>query len=327
MTLVRRRTVLAASVGLPFGVRAQQPRGRRVAFLAQIRRPEPFDSHIFGTLARSLRELGWLDGQTMAMDWRFGNGDVSAVPGLAASLLQAQPEVVIVAGTISAVVMRRATTTVPVVFGNVTDPIAAGLVQALARPGTNCTGIASQQAQILPKLFEVVQEAVPSAARYALLVNPKQQAHAGLLPALQASARGRTARIVAHGVTTPAEIEAVFPAMQREGVEVVLVPVEGLFIQQRAQLAEQARRHRMVLAGVDDDLADAGALVTYGADQHGMFRRLATFADRILRGAQPQDLPVELPPAFVLTLNRRVERALQLQLPYALVVRADRIVE
>jgi putative ABC transport system substrate-binding protein len=321
-----RRQLLVAAAAWPFAAVAQ-PRVRRIGFLAQIRRPEPFDSHIFGTLARALRELGYVDGQNLAIDWRFGQGDVAALPALAAALVQAQPELVVTAGTLSAVAVRKASTTVPVVFGNVSDALGAGLVQSLAKPGTNCTGVVTLQSGILPKLLEVVLEALPGATRFALLTNPLQPASARFLAGLHEAPKARSVRVAGYGASKPPEIEAAFAAMQKDGVEVLLVPVEGLFIQQRAQLVELARRHRIALTGVDDDLAEAGALLTYGADQHAMFRKVAGYADRILRGAAPQDLPVEQPSAFVLALNRKTERALQAQLPYALVVRADRVIE
>jgi putative ABC transport system substrate-binding protein len=327
-SLLSRRRVLAAALAAPWASRAQlrgQP--RRVGFLAQITRPDPFDPHIFGSLAKALRELGYVEGQNLAMQWRFGGGEVARLPALARELADQQLEAVIAAGTLSAIAMHKATSTTPVVFGNVSDPVGAGVVQSLSRPGTNCTGIASLLQGMMPKLLELTREALPRADRVGLMINPLQPSHAGLLAGLQPMAQSRGIRLAQFGATTAAEIEQGFAAAARENMDAMLLPNEGLFIQHRRLIAQQGARYRLPLVSVDDELAPLGALLTYGADQHAMFRRLATYVDRVLRGGRPAEIPVEQPTQFLLSVNRRAEADLQLRVAPSLLIRADRVIE
>jgi putative ABC transport system substrate-binding protein len=234
--------------------------------------------------------------------------------------------VVVTAGTLSAVAMSRATKTVPVVFGNVSDPVGAGIVQSLQRSGTNLAGVTSQLEAMMPKLLEVMLEAVPGIARLALLTNPLQVSHAALPARLAGLALARKVRLMPYAAANPEQIDAAFSAMAREGAQAAIIPLEGLFIQQRRQIGGLALRHRLPVGGFDEELAQQGALVAYGPDQHVMFRKVAGFADRILRGAKPQDLPVEQSSDFVLVVNRAVETELRLQLPHSLLVRADKVI-
>lgn len=322
-----RRTVLALGAALSAGPLAAQPaRTWRMGFLAQIARPEPFGPHIFGTLSRSLAQLGYVEGRNLSMDWRFANGDVAALPRFATELAAQKLDVVVTAGPLSALAMRKATTTMPVVFGNVPDPVGTGLVQSFHRSGTNMTGVANMSGTMMAKLLELALEAVPRASRLALLVNPQQPSHVGMPAALAAQAAKRQLRLTAYPAAWPADIDAAFDAMVRDGTELVLVPLEGLFIQQRAQIGALALRHRLPAAGLDEELSGHGALLTYGADQHVMFRKVAGFVDRVLRGTPPQDLPVEQASDYVLIVNRGVESALRLQVPPSLLIRADRVI-
>jgi putative ABC transport system substrate-binding protein len=270
--------------------------------------------------------LNYVEGQNLAMDWRFAQGDVAALPTLAAEIVKSQPEVVVTAGTLSALAMHKATQTLPVVFGNVSDPLGAGLVRSLNQGGTNMTGIASLSSPMMPKLLELLAETYPAATRMAVLFNPLQPSHAGILRSLEPVAAARRLQLKGYPAATPRDIAEAFDAMTRDGVQAVMLPVEGLFIQQRAQIGELGASHRLALAGIDAELADAGALLTYGPDQHAMFRRMAVYVDRILRGAKPQDLPVEQPSTFVLAVNRKAERALQLRIPATVLMRAERVI-
>lgn len=325
-SLTRRRFVAvttAAAASWPLsGIAAP----RRIAFLAQIARPEPFETHIFGTLAAALRNLGYVEGRTASIDWSFANGDVAALPGLAASIVQAQPEVVITAGTLSVVTMHKATKEIPIIFGNVSDPVGAGVVKSLNSPGTNVTGVLNFSSPMMPKLLEVLLDAVPRVGEVGVLVNPLQPSHAGILDSLRPLAQARRVRVVGFPTATASDIESAFSAMARDNVRALVVPVEGLFIQHRKMIAELAIKSGVVLAAVDSEFADAGALVTYGADQHAMFRTVADYADRVLRGTRPQELPVQQPSAYIMAINRRTEKALQLQLPPSLLLRANRVI-
>lgn len=324
--IITRRGFVAAAPFLLAPAFAQTTRVWRAAFLAQIARPEPFEPHIFGTLARSLRQLGYLEGRNIAMEWRFANGDVESLPRLAADIVARNPDIVIAAGTLSAVAMRGATGTIPTIFGNVSDPVGFGLVQSFHRSGTNMVGVTSQLTVLMPKLVEVMLEAMPKAARLGLLMNPQQLSHAGFVASLTPMAERRQVRLMPYKAANPQEIETAFAAMAKDGINAAVVPRDGLFIQQSRQIGELALRHRLALGGFDEELARHGALLTFGSDQHIMFRKVAEYADRLLRGAKPQDLPVEQASDYVLVLNRKVEAELRLQLPESLLVRADRVI-
>lgn len=323
---MKRRNFVVTSLGAALGFPAVAQRVARVGFLAQIKRPEPMEPHIFGSFLKGLRERGWIEGRNLQMDWRFGDGDVSLLPALAAALVASKPDLIVTAGTLAAVAARDATTTIPVVFGNVSDALSTRLVQSLSRPGTNMTGVVNLSAGMMPKLLELLLEAVP-ATRVGLLVNPKQPAHQGLLEAVSRAAEPRRASVTEYRVATPTDISDAFASMQKSGVKAVVVPLEGLFIQHRPQIGALALAHRIALASIDAEMSDVGALLTHGADQHDMFAKVAAYAGRILDGGKPDQLPVEQPTRFLFVVNRKTERALQLQLPPAVLLRADRVIE
>lgn len=324
--IITRRSLVAMVPFLLAPAFAQPARVWRAEFLAQIARPEPFEPHIFGTLAKSLRQLGYVEGRNLAMEWRFANGDVESLPRLASEIVGRNPDIVIAAGTLSAVAMRKATTTIPTIFGNVSDPVGFGLVQSFHRSGTNMIGVTSQLTVLMPKLVEVMLEAMPKASRLGLLMNPQQVSHAGFVASLTPMADRRQVRLMAYKAANPQEIEMAFAAMAKDGVDAAVVPRDGLFIQHSRQIGELALRHRLAIGGFDEELARHGALLTFGSDQHIMFRKVAEYADRLLRGAKPQDLPVEQASDHVLVVNRRVEAELRLQLPQSLLVRADKVI-
>ncbi|WP_186510895.1 ABC transporter substrate-binding protein [Caenimonas sedimenti] len=323
---ITRRAFVATASFVTLPSLAQTARVSRAAFLAQIARPEPMEPHIFGTLAKSLRQLGHVEGRNMAIEWRFANGDVDSLPRLASDIVARTPDIVIAAGTLSAVAMRKATTTIPVIFGNVSDPVGFGLVQSFHRSGTNMTGVTSQLTVLMPKLVEVMLEAMPKASRLALLMNPQQVSHAGFVASLSPMAERRQVRLMPYKAANPQEIEQAFSAMAKDSVDAAVVPRDGLFIQQSRQIGELAMRHRLAVGGFDEELARNGALLTFGSDQHIMFRKVAEYADRVLRGAKPQDLPVEQASDYVLVVNRSVESVLRVQLPQSLLVRADKLI-
>jgi len=331
MALARRRRFIVAASTLvltsPF-VWAQQPgRIRRVGFMAQIVRPDPIDAHFFGALPKGLRDLGYIEGKNLTMDWRFADGDVGRLPRLAADLVQAKPDVIVTAGTLSAVAMRKATDTIPVVFGNVSDPVASGLVKSLGRPGTNMTGLASLATDINPKVMELMLEAVPGISRLAVLINPLQPAHSHVASGLEAAAEKRGIQFKTAKAATPAEIESAFATIARERAQGVILPLEGLFIQQRRQIVDLSVKYRLPIASGDNEIAKAGALISYGADQNAMFRRIAAYVDRILKGAKPEDLPVEQPTTFDLAINMKTARALGLTISQLVLLRANRVIE
>ncbi len=326
----RRLFLLAAGTfALTSRLARAQPQGRirRIGFMAQIARPDPIESHFFGAIPRGLRDLGYVEGKSFAMDWRFAGGDVSALPKLAAELVKTNPDVITTAGTLSAVAMRKATDSIPVVFGNVSDPVAAGLVNSLSRPGTNMTGMASLAIDLNPKLMEILVDGLPGVSRLAILINPLHPAHLRSAAELEETATKRRIKLIVVKATNPAEIETAFAAIGREKVGGLVLPLEGLFIQQRRQVAELSAKYRLPVASSDNELAAAGGLFSYGANQGAMFLRMASYVDNILKGAKPADLPVEQPSEFDFAINMKTARTLGLAIPQLVLIRANRIIE
>ena len=305
----------------------RQDRIWRVGFMAQINRPDPFDGHIFSALPRRLHELGYVEGRNLVLEWRFGDSRVERLPGLAAELVQAKVDVIVAAGTLSAIAAQKATATIPIVFGNVSDPIRAGLVRSLARPEGNITGVASISAEISVKVMQMLFSLVPRASRLAVLINPLQPIHLTIAKDLQAAGLGARVKVLTFEASEPRDIEHAFAAMTRDGAEALLVPIEGLFIQQRGQIADLATRHKLPSGSTDGEYAKQGGLFSYGSNQHAMFRHAATYVDKILKGAKPADLPVEQPTVFELTINRKTARALSISIPQSMLISAHEVIE
>ncbi len=298
----------------------------RVGFMAQIARPEPFEAHFFAALPRGLHELGYVEGRNLAMEWRFGDSKLDRLPGLAADLVKARPDVIATAGSLSAIEMHKATSTIPIVFGNVSDPVASGLVKILGRPGGNMTGLSSVSGDTGLKVLEMLVSLSPKPSRVAVLVNPVQPVHLAIVKNLQAAATAGV-RILPVEARNPQEIEPAFAEMARVGAQGLIVPLEGLFIQQRRQIVALASKARLATISTESEFAKEGGLLSYGADQSAMFRQMAVYVDKILKGARPADLPVELPTTFELVINNRTAKALGVTIPQTLAVLAGRVIE
>jgi putative ABC transport system substrate-binding protein len=271
-----------------------------------------------------MRELGYVDGKTMAVDRRSAEGDQSRLPALAAELVKSRPDVIVSLVTAASVAASRATRTIPIVMAAVGDPVAAGIVGNLARPGGNVTGTSALSNAAIGKQIDLIREVLPHAARLAMLWNPAnavfQQQQLG--EALTAAARAQMfARILE--ATTPDEIERAFATLGSPRPDAMLVFIDPLFTPASARIAELATALRLPLFGGSRNAAQAGFVATYGTDLAASARRAAPYVQKILRGAKPGDLPIEQPTAFELFVNLRAARALGLDLPPALLARAN----
>ena len=316
--------VLSAFPSLALAQR--QDRTWRLGFMAQIARPEPFEAHFFAALPRKLYELGYVEGRNLAMEWRFGDSKLDRLPALATDLVRSKPDVIATAGVLSTVAVHKAPSTIPVVFGNVSDPVAAGLVKSLGRPEGNMTGLSSVSGETGLKVLEMILSLSPKPSRVAMLVNPAQSVHHAIARNLQAAAPAGV-RILPVEAGNPQEIEPAFAEMVRVGSQGLIVPLEGLFIQQRRQIVALASKARLATVSTDSEFAKEGGLLSFGADQSVMFRQMAVYVDKILKGAKPGDLPVELPTIFELVINLRTAKALGITIPQSLAIRADRMIE
>jgi putative ABC transport system substrate-binding protein len=328
----RRRQLLiafgASALGAPLASLAQQQtKIWRVGFLSPRSRPTSLDSDYFGAFPRGMRDLGYVEGRNLVIEWRFADGEYGRLPGLAAELVQMKVDVIVAVGTPSTQAAMKATTTIPIVIASQSDPVGSGLVKSLAHPGGNITGLSNIDGDIGPKHLEMLLSVVPKLPRVAVLMNPDNSSHATILRNLQAAAQRSRVAILPTEARTPKEIETAFSVMTREHAGAVIALSDPLFTQQRHQIAEQATRNRLPSASGNQEYAEAGGLLSYGQNRVELFRRAATYVDKILKGAKPADLPVEQPTKVELVINMKTAKALGIRIPQSILVRADRVIE
>jgi putative ABC transport system substrate-binding protein len=317
-----------ATVGLgglvaPLVVGAQQPRAvARVGFLNN---SNPVDGRALTEAFRQgLAELGWVEGRNLAIEFRWAESDLARHPRLVGELIAAKVDAILVAGTSAARAAQQVTRTVPIVAAVLGDPDAQGIVTSLARPGGNLTGLAWQSSDLVTKQIQILKEAVPGLSR---IVAMWHTANPSVRQVAEAAARALGLRLTATEIQGPADIPGAFAAAQRARMEAVIVLPSPMFYGQRRRLAELAARHRLPAAYEVKAYVDEGGLVSYGPSFPEMYRRAASYIDRILKGARPGDLPMEQPTKFELAINLKAAKALGLTIPPALLLRSDHTIE
>ena len=284
---------------------------------------------VANTFKLALRDLGWIDGQNIVINFRFADSDLDRLPHLAAEL--ALTNDVIVAGANAAVVAAKsATPKKPIVMLFAIDPVASGLVASLARPGGNVTGLTvTVGREIYGKQLQLLKDVAPRISRVAILMNAGS-------PSDARAAREQEIEIAAHAlrlqrqvvaIRDPGELDNAFAAMKAARCDALFVPVDGLFYQHRTQLASLAAKSRFPAMWGHREHAEAGGLMSYGTDLDDLVRRAATYVDKILRGAQPAELPVEQPTKFDLVINLKTAKALGLTIPQSVLLRADQVIQ
>lgn len=323
----RRFAAAVASAAFVFAVtgRAQpNQKPRRIGYLGSTTRAA--DRAFLEALLSGLRERGWFEGANLHVEYRWADGEVRRLPDLARDLLRSDVEVMVVIGTPGAQAAQRATRTVPIVFGMISDPVASGIVASLNRPGGNATGWANMLRQISAKLVELLREAAPEARRLAVLWNPespgKQLEYAEAVAAAQAL--GLHMRSVE--VRTTHELDAGFAAIRRDRAEALIVFIDSMTLSRKAAIVAFAARERLPAIYQWRDFVHAGGLMSYGPNAEHEWRQAAGFVDKILRGARPAELAVEQPTRFELALNVGTARALGVSLPQSLLLRADEVI-
>jgi ABC-type uncharacterized transport system substrate-binding protein len=277
-------------------------------------------------LRRHLAELGLIDGQTVLIEERYAEGRPERYPALIAELIRLKVDVLVAGGgTAGAQAAKRATSTIPIVMPVIGDPVAAGLVSSLARPGGNITGLSMLNTEISAKRVELLKEILPKVERVVVLRDPATpQAD---VDATQAAGRALGLRVQLLSAGRSEEFQAVFQAARSAGAEALVVLASGFFNTQRRRLVDLAAQNRLIAVWEHRDFADTGGLMSYGPNLVDMNRRAATYIDKILKGAKPADLPVEQPTVFELVINLRTAKTLGLTIPPAVLARADEIIE
>lgn len=300
-----------------------QPIGKRyrIAVLAN----EP-SSSIEG-LRHGLRDLGYLEGRDISFDYVWAGKHSERFPVLAADLIRRKPDFIVTWGTPAALAAKKATLTIPIIMGAIGDPISAGIVTSLARPGGNITGFSSLAADLEAKRLEMLKEMVPHASRVAVLWNADNPAQAvGSRTAIAAAWQLRV-KLSFVSVTEAPTLEAALDRVRLQSPDGLLVMAEPSLITQGGQIAAFAMRYRLPAVYSYPEHAQAGGLLTYATSYYDLFRRAATYVDRILKGAKPGNLPVEQPKKFELIINMKTAKALGLTIPPSLLLRADHVVE
>jgi len=312
----------------PLAARAQQPARRiyRVGFLSISFREHAL--YAIEAFEDGLRSLGYRVGENVTIEYRFANAKIERLPALAADLVRLGVDIIVTGTNPNIVAAMKATTTIPIVMTIGVDPVSAGLVASLARPGGNVTGLATDTgSEILGKRFELLKETLPNLARLGILFNPDVALNRNRLTSMAEPARalGLTlAPVEARGLDA---LEQAFAIMVRERAQAFVMQGDGVLVNYRGQIAEMALRNRLPAASLQREYAEAGFLLTYGADIRDLIRRSAAFVDKIFKGAKPADLPVEQPTKFELVINLKTAKALGIIVPPTLLARADEVIE
>jgi ABC-type uncharacterized transport system substrate-binding protein len=315
-----------AAVSWPLAARAQ-PR-RRVPRIGVLL-PGTAASFALRTKAflDGLRDLGYIDGQTITIEWKWGQDRVEGLPGLAADLVGRDVDVLVTGGTPAAKALKSATGAIPIVMAIIGDPVAAGLVESLARPGGNATGFSIVAPDLSGKRLELLKEIVPEVSPVAVMLNTKNPQSQFELKEMQTAAQAMGLQLHPVPVSPQDTLEGAFAAMKQASVRALIILTDPIFFSQRRRIVELAAQTQLPAMHFFQEFAEEGGLVSYGPSDTDLYRRSATYVDRILKGAKPSELPVEQPTKFDLVINLKTARALGLDISPMLLARAERVIE
>jgi putative tryptophan/tyrosine transport system substrate-binding protein len=316
-----------AAAAWPLAAVAQQPaKVARIGFLGATSLSSPAHRRNVDALRDGLRELGYVEGQNLVIEFRWAEGNYARLPELADELLRLKPDVIITHGTPGTLAAKRATQTTPIVMAVVGDAVVTGVVSSVARPGGNITGSTFFNPELGAKRLELLKEVFPRSRHFAALVNPDNPMVQPIIQEMRAPAGTLEIELQLFEARGPAEFENAFLAMAKSRVDAVTVIEDPMFIAHAGRIGKIASGRRLPLAGFRE-IVDAGGLVAYGVRWHEMYRRAAVFVDKILKGAKPSDLPIEQATRFDLVVNLKAAKALGVEIPPTLLARADEVIE
>jgi putative tryptophan/tyrosine transport system substrate-binding protein len=326
---MRRRDLMTVLVGAMGGwssaVRAQQKAMPVIGYLSGTS-ARPSDPSV-AAFHQGLSEAGYVEGQNLTVEYRWAEGHYDRLPALAADLVDRKVDVIVTIGGISALPAKSATSTIPIVFMGVPDPVATGLVPSLARPGGNLTGFTNIFVELMPKRLELLSELVPQARVIALLVNPNSATAEAQIKVVQEAARVKEVQLPILKAGTEGEIDAAFAALVELHADALLVGGDPFFASRREQFLALASRRAVPASYMWRDFAAAGGLTSYGVNNIAVFREVGRYTGRILKGAKPADLPVQQPTTFDLVVNLKTAKTLGLTVPPSILARADEVIE
>ena len=320
-------TGLGAVLAMPLAAEAQQAgKVGRVGYLLGATREQT--SHLVKAFEDGLRDLGYVPGRNVVIEYRFADGKVERLPQLAQDLVRLKVDVIVTGSNQHVIAAKQATTTIPIVMVYVRDPVGAGLVASVSRPRGNVTGLSQDVGAEIPgKRLALLKEFVPKLSRVAVLANPDFLPALATLKAMEAPARTLGMTVVRFDARGPGDLEGVFAAVTRARSDALVVTGGPVQFNMRTQIAQLALRHRLPSISAITEDVEAGGLMSYGASLTDQWRRAATYVDKILKGAKPADLPVEQPTKFDLLINLKTAKALGFTIPASLLARADQVIE
>ena len=324
----RRKLLLALATGAlaaPLASFAQQQRSKvaRIGLLE----PASISANRREALIAGLRELGYVEGENIIIEYRRAEGKYERLAGLAAELVQMKVDVIVAASPPAVRAAQQATATIPIVMVRTADPVGNGLVASLARPGRNVTGLSNINVDLSSKYLELLRLAVPKLSRISVLVNPTHPNHPNYLKRIQATDKTNILGISPVQAATESQIETAFAAMKQERAEALIVLPDSFFSTQARRIAELAAQHRLPTMLWNREHVESGGLMGYGQNAAEHYYRAATYVDKILKGAKPADLPVEQPTKIELVINLKTAKAIGLTIPQELLLRADKVIE
>jgi putative ABC transport system substrate-binding protein len=324
---LRRLGVVVVLLAAPFAAGALQPaKVFRIGILSYLPPTNPLGSRFRDAMLEGLRDLGYVEGQNIVVEWRSWEGNRERLRAVAAELARLKVDVTIVGPTPAAEDMKRASSTIPIVAVH-GDPVGSGLVASLARPGGNVTGLSIVNPELIGKQLQMLTEVLPRLARVAVLSNPTTSTHRICLREAEVAAHSLKVRVLVLEARAPGEFAGAFSAATKERADAVIVLGDSMFFVERTRLAELAARNRLPSIAPQRELAEAGYLMAYGVSILDVYRRTAAYVDKILRGAKPADLPVEQPTKFELVVNLKTATVLGLMIPQSVLLRADEIIQ
>jgi putative ABC transport system substrate-binding protein len=328
---MKKRDTLLALVALAVAplARAQpSPMTHRIGFIGARARSTPSSPDIYyDAFVQGMRDLGYVEGRNLEIHWRLADGDYKRLGPLANELVRIKPEVVVAHGTTAAQAMQHASREIPIVFVSVNDPVGTGLAASLGRPGANLTGVSNMISDLSQKQVEVMRAAIPRLARAAILLNPENDSHRSILAQVQQATQRFGVQALVVNARTLNEIRSGFSRMAKERADAALIATDAFFLGQLKQIAAIALQSRLPSIYGTREYALEGGLMGYGPNLLEVYRRAASYVDRIFKGAAPAELAIEQPTQVELFINLKTARELRIAVPQPLLLRADRVIE
>jgi putative ABC transport system substrate-binding protein len=326
----RRETIVALVALGAVALSAEAQQAAKVARIGYLGTNRGVAVHMVDAFLQGLRDLGYVEGRNLVIEYRDAEGKLERLPALAAELVALKVDVIVAATGPGALAAKQATRTIPIVFAVAADPVTDGLVASLARPGGNVTGFAVLASELVGKRLELLKQAIPGADRVALLRQPgavPEQTDNDMLKGAEVASKALGMRLQIVVARGPEDFDSAFTDMTKARAGALIMGGGNMFFSERRRLADLAAKHRLPAVYALREVVDDGGLMSYGPNQADLFRRAATYVDKILKGAKPGDLPVEQPTKFELVINLKTAKALGITIPQKVLLRADSVIE